>query len=306
MKRKGADIHEELRMLKNELLKPGYHKSSDLIKVWKSKVSIKTIQRRLNELEKIETGYYLVGQPNMGWRLIEKLLYNKRIKLIKKMVVLNLTPIEEVDIYSDKMRRFIFILYKALEDKKYVTLKNYSPVDSRGSKDYNIYPLSMSINKSVYIVAYDRHDAKKKSFKISRAFDIILEDDMIEQSMQDRLNGEFYVDYFDFNCKKDDLMDIEIWMTNYSKDMAVRDFPQMSPIIFELSVPYERTLNGYVYKFQYSLKIQVGSLRVIGRLMTGMLDNFIVHEAPEKFRQQLNDYIKKTVLDSWEEINNYK
>jgi hypothetical protein len=154
------------------------------------------------------------------------------------------------------------------------------------------------VDDTPFIRAYDRHANKVKRFNIDGIGKVVVMEEKLNSSHLKILNQEV-VDDFGFHTDINQIWEVELLLTNYAKKMFIRDFRFLGvkdkTKTLKSPMPAE-VINGEEYYFQHSISLKVGSIRVIGRLMTGMLSYVKVRNAPEEFKKALREYIQNTVI----------
>ncbi len=297
MKRDSTLIENELNVIKTALLKKVYLTTQAVSKLFKPELTIRTAERRINEFKKYDSPFYLLGDKAKGYRLISKNVDWSLLKMLrekknnKKVTVLHTT------LYDKKMLNNIYNLNLAIEKGEYVNLIDYASVSAQKSSEYTVFPLKMIIGDTPFILAYDRKGNTVKQFNIGRMgkVEVTNEKGNINQAML--LKNE-NVDDFGFHVDKSKIWEVELLLTNYSMTLFIRDHNHLNDKITELKPPPQpENINGTDYYFLYVLKLKVGSIRVIGRLITGLLDHVKVYKAHDDFKVALREYINKTVIN---------
>lgn len=297
MKRKVESVFKDLEIIKKGLLGSKYLTTEDLQNLIKPKPTTRTIQRRLDDLKKSENELYLLKHKTKGYRLIAR---NVDLELLerrreKKTIVKN--PVLKTYIYENGMSNMIYQIFTAMDQKVNVKLKSYSGATGGGKKDYIVFPLKMVISETPFILAYDDEKKAVKQFIIGRTGSIELTTDKQNFNSKDLL-AKIAIDTFGFSGEPGKLWEVEFFLTNFSKNMAIHDHNFMNDCISEIEKPKTEKINGKDYEFGYVMKVKVFSIVVIGRLVTGMLDHVKIKTASDDFKKALKTFVINTVVNS--------
>ena len=289
-------IEKELNVIRAALMKNKYLTSDQISKLFKPAMHIRTVQRRIDEFKKLDCPYYLVGDKVNGFRLIDKNVDWSLLKFQREKKNLRKNTVLHTDLYNKKMSNNINNLNLAMEGGNYVELLEYKSVSANENNNYTVFPLKMVINDKPYILALDKEAKKVKKFIIERIGSVELTKEKSNYDREKLLKNE-RIDDFGFSIEKEK-WEIELLLTNYSMNMFINDHYHLNDKITKIKPPINPVqINGEDYYFSYLCKINVSSMRVIGRLMTGMLDHIKVHEADDKFKSALREYIQKSVIN---------
>lgn len=297
MKKSIITIEKELSVIKNALLKDDYLTTAKLSKLFRPAITLRTAQRRIEELKDSESEYYLIGDKISGYKLIPRNIDWTLLKFQREKKSNLKKPLIKTDLYDNAMSKNISNIQSAIDKKHYVELLNYSAVNGKENANYHVFPLKMIIGDTPYILAYDLNAKKVKQFNIGRIGGV--EDSEQKANLDpEKLLKRESIDDFGFNVDNNKIWKVEFLLTNYSMTMFVRDHNHLNDKIKKIKPPLTpQKINGEDYYFQYSIELKVGSMRVIGRLITGMLDHIKVHNAPDEFKDALRAYINKSVIN---------
>jgi hypothetical protein len=299
MKTNSDQINKQVLVIKNKLkTKNDFLDLATICRLFRPALSEKAAKDRLLKIKDSESEFYLLEDLKLGYKLIDrhidwtlyKFLREKKSKLKK--------PIVKTAIYDRGMADNIKNLHLGMEKGLYVDIVNYTPVNA--SKNYNptVFPLKMILSETPHILAYDK--GKVKQFNIGRMGSVILTSEKVNINPSRVLKNEL-LDDFGFTCADKKLWKIELLFTNYAMTMFIRDFHYLDHKIkiIKPALPVEM-INGEEHFFLYSIKLHVGSIRVIGRFVTGILSHVKVKDAPDEFKQTLREYIQNKVINVFE------
>ena len=296
MKKAAEDVLKELVIISSLLKKKGFHKKEALCK--KLNLEPKTIERRLKRIKEIETDFVLINDRIKGYKLIprkglEEVVINK-----EKVLLVNVKD----ELYETAAQNKIRLLDKAITEKKWVLLKDYTPANKKRIKDRTVLPLLLVLKGEPKIIAIDDEiTLSKKTFNLNRMGEVVVlprkSDIKIDLSK---------IRYDDFGLmfeNESNLKKVTIFLTTYSKEMIARDFPIFKPRIKPLTEKesIEKVLNGEKYKYHYKLALNICHIGAVGRIVCGMLDNILVQTEDVVLREELKDYVRKTVVNAFEE-----
>ena len=295
MKKSEEDVLKEVVAISSILRKKGFQKKEELCK--RFKLEPKTIERRLQRIKEIETDFVLICDRAKGYKLILKRGLEEVITNKEKVVLVK----GKDDLYETATQKKIRLLDKAITEKKWVLLKDYKPANKKSKDDRTVLPLLLILKGELKIIAIDdERTLKKKTFNLNRMGEVI-----VKTPKSDIKIDLSHVKFDDFGLMYEDdshLNKVTLLLTTYSSEMIARDFPIFKPRI-EL-LPYkefiEKELNGENYNYQYRLVLNICHIGAVGRMVCGMLDNIIVTTENDKLREELKNYVRKTVLNAFE------
>lgn len=297
MKTTSERIDKQLAVMKKNLIESNdFIDLASIRRLFRPALSEKVAKDRLVKLRDSDDEFYLIEDSKLHYKLINRNVNWTLFKFLQEKKSIQNKPVVKTSIYDRGMAANITILHIGMEKHVYVEIRNYTAVSSGKNADYLVFPLKMIISDTPYILAYDREAKKVKQFNIGRMGCVELSTEKANLNPLVLLKKEV-LDDFGFNSANNKHWDIELLMTNYAMTMFVRDFQYLSDRIKTVkpSLPAE-IVNGEEYHFQYSIKLKVGSIRVIGRFVTGILAHVKVSKAPDEFKKALRGYIQDTVI----------
>ena len=295
MKKAAEDVLKELVIISSLLKKKAFHEKEALCK--KLNLEPKTIERRLARIKEIETDFVLINDRIKGYKLIPRKGLEEVITKKENVLLVN----GKDDMYETATQNKIRLLDKAITEKKWVILKNYKPANKKPIEDRTVLPILLVLKGEARIIAIDDEiEQRKKTFNLNRMGEVVV---LPRKSncMIDLSN----IKHDDFGLMYEDdkkLKKMTLFLTTYSSEMITRDFPvfklRIKPVPKEL---IKKELNGEAYKYHYKLVLNICHIGAVGRMVCGMLDNIIVRTDDDTLRDELKDYVRKTVLNAFEE-----
>lgn len=297
MKTNSKQIDKELDAIKKRLIK-----SDDFVdllsirRLFKPNLSEKVAKDRLIKLRDLESEFYLLENGILGYKLINRNIDWTLFKFLSEKRSVQKKPVLKTSLYDKGMANNINNLHLGMLQKVYVEIINYTAVSAGKNSDYVVFPLKMVLGDTPFILAYDKVAKKVKQFNIGRMGHVELTIDKSNINPMSILRKEV-LDDFGFKHSNNTLWEVELLLTNYAMTMFVRDFNFLGDKmkLVKPALPTE-IINGEEYHFQYIIKLKLSSIRVIGRLMTGILAHVKVRKAPDEFRIALREYIHNTVI----------
>lgn len=295
MKKAAEDVLKELVIISSLLKKKAFHKKEALCK--KLNLKPKTIERRLARIKEIEIDFVLINDRIKGYKLIPRKGLEEVIAKKEKVLLVN----GKDDMYETATQNKIRLLDKAITEKKWVILKNYKPANKNPEEDRTVLPLLLILKGEARIIAIDDEiEPRKKTFNLHRMGEVFLKPNKskIKIDLSNIKHDDFGLMYED--DKK--LKKVTLFLTTYSSEMIARDFPFFKPRIAPLPSKefIEKELNGEAYKYHYKLVFNICHIGAVGRMVCGMLDNIIVRTDDDTLRDELKDFVRKTVFNAFE------
>lgn len=297
MKKAAEDVLKELVIISSLLKKKGFHKKEALCK--KFNLEPKTIERRLARIKEIETDFVLINDRIKGYKLIPRKGLEEVITKKENVLLVN----GKDDMYETATQNKIRLLDKAITEKKWVLIKDYKSAKDNSTKPRTVLPLLLILKGEARIIAIDDEQTlkKKKTYNLNRMGEVVVlpRKSNIKIDLSNIKYDDFGLTYEDdSNLKK-----VTLFLTTYSSEMIARDFPFFKPRIASLPSKefIEKKLNGEAYKYHYKLALSICHIGAVGRMVCGMLDNIIVRTDDDTLRDELKDYVRKTVLNAFEE-----
>jgi len=298
MKTNTEEIKKQVAVIRKKLLDCNrFIDLEEICRLFRPSISVKTAKYRLEKIRNSEQELYLLEDGKLGYKLINRNIDWTLFKFLQEKKSIQKKPVLKTSLYDRGMAANISNLHLGIEKKVFVEIQNYTAVSAGKNEDYVVFPLKIIISDTPHILAYDIEAKKVKQFNIGRMGCVEITEKKANFNPLTLLKKEV-VDDFGFKAGNNKLWDIELLLTNYAMTMFVRDFQYLYDRIKTVkpSLPAEM-INRQEYHFQYSIKLKVGSIRVIGRFVTGILAHVKVNKATDEFKMALREYIQNTVIN---------
>ncbi len=296
MKKSTTEIDKQLRVIQSALQSKKLT-TSGVAKLFRPSITIRTAQRRIDELRDPNSEYYLIGDGVTGYILINRNIDWTLLNFLREKKSNQKKPVLKTSLYDKGMANNINNLHLSMLQKVYVEIVNYTAVSAGKNSDYVVFPLKMVLGDTPFILAYDKVAKKVKQFNIGRMGRVELTGERTNIDPSALLRKEI-IDDFGFTAEKGKLWEVELLLTNYAMTMFIRDFFHLGDMMKTVKGKIDPEItNGESFYYQYSIKLKIGSMRVIGRLITGILAHVKVKNAPDEFRIELREYIQNTVVN---------
>jgi hypothetical protein len=299
MKTNSEQIDKQLEAIKKRLIKSDdFVDLSSIRRLFRPNLSEKVAKDRLLKLRDSESEFYLLENGKLGYKLINRNIDWTLFKFLSEKRSVQKKPVLKTSLYDKGMANNINNLHWGMAQKVYVEIVNYTAVSAGKNSDYVVFPLKMVLGDTPFILAYDKVAKKVKQFNIGRMGRVELTGERTNIDPSTLLRKEI-IDDFGFTAEKGKLWEVELLLTNYAMTMFIRDFFHLGDMMKTVKGKVNpEIVNGEPFYYQYSIKLKIGSMRVIGRLITGILAHVKVKNAPDEFRTALKEYIHKIVTNA--------
>jgi hypothetical protein len=263
-------------------------------------ISVKTLERRINEIRENQKDYYVISDKKRGYKIIPRSTVKKPIQNIEKATK---TAGIFTNIYDEKFNTKVKQIDEAIRKKKWVTLFDYAAATGKPKRNMEVFPVVHKVeeNDCLVIAVNDLNDKTPKTYKLSRCSSVKLKDKKGEYLFDGKnvFSDDFGMIYF----KDEPIYKVDLCLTSYSAAMIARDFNHLKERIIEVGAKskIKKHFNGKDYLYDYKLSLSVCHVGAVGRITCGMLDHIIVQADSTKFLENLKEYVRTTVLNAFEQ-----
>jgi hypothetical protein len=262
-------------------------------------ISVKTLERRINEIRENQKDYYVISDKKRGYKIIPR----TTIKNHKQNI--DVAPKASgifTNIYDEKFNTKVKQIDEAIRRKKWVTLFDYTAATGKPKRNMEVFPVAHNVldDDSLVLAVADISDKTPKTYKLSRCSSVKLKDKKGEYEFDK--NNIFSDDFGMIFFKGESVYRVDLLLTSYSAAMIARDFNHFKERITELGAKskIKKYFNGKDYLYDYKLSLSVCEVGPVGRITCGMLDHIIVQSDSAKFMENLRGYVRETVYNAFE------
>jgi hypothetical protein len=288
---KKVAINNDIERIVEAILKNSPLKREELSKV--VNINIKTLDRRL-EILKQDSRYYL--ECEWGKPLQIKLMSEKQIKFNY-----NYNDFQEINT-SKKNTKFnlrIDILKKALNQNKWLIIKNFRTKNSNKKNDCLVYPLKLVyLENEIKLIGLPIENQNfVNAYNITKIDDIeILKQEINIPNL--KIDEVLFDDFGEPYTDKNKLYNLTLIMTEKAVELLKRNFSNLDNSIINLpteEIKY-REINNTKYVYEYSVEIKTVLLDDITRFIIGLFDNIIFYSENKEVTRFINNILENNII----------